>query len=50
MFLSNVKISIWTSLFYKKNVSEKEMFFINSKGRYYLLGRTGINFAMFWNI
>ena len=46
IFLSNVKISIWTFLFYKKNV-----FFKISKGCYFLLGvRTDIIFNLFWDI
>ena len=46
-FLSNVKISIWTLLFYKKNIREKVNFFKISKGRYFLpAGRTDIIFGL----
>ena len=36
--LSNFKISIWTLLFYKKNVRKKAIFFKISKVLYFLLG------------
>ena len=36
--MSNVKISIWTFLFYKKKVREKVNLFKISKNRYFLLG------------
>ena len=50
MFLSNVKINIWTFLFYKNNVREKVNFFKISKVRYFLLdGWTGIIFGLFWD-
>ena len=44
-----VKISIWTFLFYKKNVREKVHFFGISKGRYFLLGMDIIS-GLFWDI
>ena len=45
--MSNVKISIWTLLFYKKNIREKVNFFKISKDRYFLpAGRTDIIFGL----
>ena len=37
MFLSNFKNSIWTFLFYKKNICEKVNIFKILKVRYFLL-------------
>ena len=51
IFLSNIKISSRTFLFYKKNFRKKVFFSENSKVRYFLLGGcTNIIFDLFLDI
>ena len=48
IFLSDIKINIWTFLFYKKKFLGKENLLRISKSRYFLLGgRAGIIFDLF---
>ena len=49
--LSDVKISTWTFLFYKKNVRKEKNIFKISKSLYFWPGgRTDINFGLSWGI